>query len=209
MSGKSVYLVRKFLLIMLILTQSSCWREGASGDRAIVAHRRAAFESFKKAVSAEVFKNFPLSEDEIATSKVNSILFPDAMPSSGYAGVFTTYDSLPESVFLERAVHLRAAAVHESGFRDSCNNYVAATIPGQNCPDELIPLPSVNSSYNHLADYPWSESTYFLVFDFKFGTFLHQPIPETFIHEEWKHGFSNGAVVDPVRRSISYWVIIW
>lgn len=165
------------------------------------SHKVKAFESFKNSVSREVFESFPVNEKKIKLSTKQKIIYPEAIPSTGYSGFFLQFD-LNQKDFEENVNIIDERKLFSARLSDSCNIKIP-TFMTSNCKEKYYPIPNIYDKFNEL-DKDILDGEVFV-----FGSKLGKYINSKELLKTQDNGYSNGAFVSYETQKIIYWIIIW
>ncbi len=195
----------RFLGIIFWLTLSlSCNEKKQSFETKV--------KEFKEQVSNDVFLNFQFANKEISNIKSQCILFPEAIYASGYCGIFSSIEFSDEE-FKKESDKLLKQSKFETSVFDSCNLYLfdSVRLRKKECLVNLFFLPPLYDQFNCLKKSKFDSTSTILVFESKPGKFTadenlnaNEQMPE-----QWRHGFSNGGILNRRNKEIIYWLIIW
>jgi len=178
------------------------------------------YNDFKKRILPEVFTKFPIKENkDISKCLTMAIEFPDAYEYLGYCGMSLVYEYELTS-FTDALKLLETKNIGVYSDKDSCLLLIddSTILDCHQSNIKYYPIYNFYSSSSTLnKDVLAKKNLKYYVIDCKEGRYLRsydfegKPniLPQQFLSQTYKHGFSNGTTVDFDKHRIVYWLLIW
>lgn len=175
------------------------------------------FNKFKSGFKSDIFTSFP----DLNISKNYHIIttFAAAYDVIGFSGVNIMYQYNKQTFEQELENVTKNTILNYNN--EKCVLLIYNEVPRVYCDTDTIYCPIYDMYYNDEylnveKDIKLSDSLEYYVFAFKEGwfykddTYLNRDVSDSrFRKYTYKHGFSNGAIVDREKLRIIYWVLIW
>ncbi|WP_430932669.1 hypothetical protein [Saccharicrinis sp. 156] len=171
-----------------------------------VTNNFKGYETFKKSVSPEVFKNFPIDKKKIINdSYVQLVNFPTSFTSLGHCGLFMCYKV--DSVTFKEMNKLSKSSV--ANLDTSCVIKFPSSInKPEFCTINYI-VPNISDSTIDLDSLITINTSNIHIFNSGDGKYIDNEFYEVDKETTKKHGFSSGVFVENKSKTLLYWILIW
>lgn len=170
------------------------------------------FFEFKECFTEKPF-NFFLKYDIYNQENFDAISFPVNIFIEGHCSAYLKNKYSDEDFNIIQK-ELISKSIYHSKLKDT----LKTTVPDIKIPNQKIgfPIPKLNDPFVNFQNKINEEKSFVLIFKNEKGFFFSdrgiKEIEESFYFNPksvYGKGYSNGAIIDPTKNTIYYWVMVW